>query len=303
MMAWEKTQELEPDSQVVSSDGMGRVPSVDSSGGGLPDANAVRTKYYPSQSGKSFLKDFFEHILPTRLDATQQATSFSEDQMIQFARAVGSEVSLASFGLLENLLSKANLICRGGGGGKGSRRSTFSSPAGTSVRDSVASRSVSSLPTITESTKREQVAMGSQEPCSSRQADKALSSAPAVYDKSGIDSLKTLKVIKAELVKKTNNPFRWSRRGRPNPYPKCGEESGGYVSTEEMLVLAPFSKAFGTGPEDPLKNRQCFFCMLCRKNTSMKLRGLYELERYYQRDFHVRIDQCFRERHCTGKVR
>ena len=105
----------------------------------------------------------------------------------------------------------------------------------------MASRSVYSLPTITESTESEQVTMGSQEPCSSRQADEALSSGPVVHDEGGTDSLKTLKEIKTELVKKANNPFRWLRKGRPNPLPKCGEESGGYVFTEEMLAFAPFA--------------------------------------------------------------
>ena len=103
--------------------------------------------------------------------------------MIQFARAVGLEVFLASFGMLEDLLVKANLIVRRGGGAKASSKSTFSSCAGTSVGDSVASRSVYSLPTITESTQSEEVAMGSQEPCSSRQADEALSTVLVVHDK------------------------------------------------------------------------------------------------------------------------
>ena len=225
MMARAKAQGLGPDSHVVSSDGMVRVPTVGSSGG-LPDANAVRTKYYPSQSAKSLLQDFFEQNPPTHLDATHQTTSFSADQMIQFARAVSLEVSIASFGMLEDMLLKAILIGRRGGGGKASSKSAFSSCAGTSVGNSVASRSVYSLPTITESTGSEQVAMGSQEPCSSRQADEALSSVPIVCDKSGTDSLETLKE-KTELVKKANNPFRWSRKGRPNPFPRCGEESGG----------------------------------------------------------------------------
>ena len=302
MMARAKAQELGPDSHVVSSDGMVRVPTVGSSVG-LTDVGAVRTKYYPSQSAKTLFKDFFEHNPPTHLDATHQATSFSADQMIQFARAVGLEVSLVSFEMLEDLLLKANLIGRGGGGGKASSRSVFSSRAGTSVGDSVASQSVYSLPTITESAKSEQVAMSFHEPCSIRQVDEALSSVPVGYDKSGTDGLKTLKEIKTELVKKANNPFRWSRKGRPIPFPKCGEESGGYVFTEEMLALAPFAKVFATGPEDPLKNRHCFFCMLCKKNTSMKSRGLYELKRHYQRDCHLRIDQRFREKYCPGKMR
>ena len=86
-----------------------------------------------------------------------------------------------------------------------------------------------------------------------------------------------MKEIKTEMLKKANNPFRWSIkaiRGRPNSRPKCGEESGVYVFTEEMLALAPFAKVFATGPEDPVKNRHCFFCLLCKKNISMKSRGL-----------------------------
>ena len=97
--------------------------------------------------------------------------------------------------------------------------------------------------------------MGSQEPCSSRQADEALCSMPVVHDKSGTDSLRTLKEMKTELVKKASNPFRWSRKGRPNPLPRSGEESGGYVFTEEMLALALFAKVFAAGPEELLKNR------------------------------------------------
>ena len=82
--------------------------------------------------------------------------------MIQFARAVELEVSLAIYGMLEDLLWKTNLIGRGGEGGKTSSRSVFSSRAGTSVGDSVASHSLYSLPNITVSTKIDHVAMGSQ---------------------------------------------------------------------------------------------------------------------------------------------
>ena len=146
---------------------MVRAPTVGSYGV-LPDANTVRTKYDPSQSAKSLLKGFFELNPPTHLDATHLKTCFSADHMIQFASAVGLEKSLTSFKMLKDLGLKANLIGRGGGGGKASSRSAFSSCAGTSVGDSVASRSVYSLPTITESTGSELVTMGSQEPCSSR---------------------------------------------------------------------------------------------------------------------------------------
>ena len=81
------------------------------------------------------------------------------------------------------------------------------------------------------------------------------------------------------------------------------ENSGGYVFTEEMLILARFAKVFATGPEDPLKKKHCFFCILSKKNIFMKSRGLYALKSHYQRDCHLRIDQRFRERYCIGKVR
>ena len=215
--------------------------------------------------------------------------------MMQIARAVCLEMSLASFGMLKNLLLKANLIGGGGGGGKASSRSVFSSRAGTSFGDSVTSRSLFSLPTITKSTEKEQVAMGFQKPCSSRQMDEALSSVPVVCDKSGTDSLNTLKKIKTEVVKKANHPFRWSRKGRPNPLSKFGRKSDRYLFTEEMLALAISAKVFTFGPEDPLRNRHCSFCMLCKENISMKSQSLYELKRQYQRDSHLRIDQRFRE--------
>ena len=73
--------------------------------------------------------------------------------------------------------------------------------------------------------------------------------------------------------------------------------------TEEMPEIAPFAKVFATGPENPLKNRHCFFCLICRRNVSMKSRGLYKLKRHFQREHHLRADQAFRARYHPSKVR
>ena len=81
---------------------------------------------------------------PTHLDPSHPTTSFSADQMIQFARAVGFEVSLASYSMLEDLLLKAI-------GGRGvhpvtsrytAGGSLFPSVAGSTMGNSVAPRSV-----------------------------------------------------------------------------------------------------------------------------------------------------------------
>ena len=70
-----------------------------------------------------------------------------------------------------------------------------------------------------------------------------------------------------------------------------------------MLDLAPFAEVFATGPEDPLENKYCFYCMLFRQNISMRTRGLYELKRLFQREHHFWSDQRFGEKYCPRKVR
>ena len=97
--------------------------------------------------------------------------------------------------------------------------------------------------------------------------------------------------------------WKWSMECRQNPLLPAGDDKGGYVFTEEMLELAPFAKVFATGPDDPLNNRYSFYCMLCKRNISMRMRGLYELKRHFQRDCYFRADQRLREKICPGKVR
>ena len=119
---------------------MVRIPPVESFVG-QEGVRGGKGKYYPSPSAKRLLKAFFELNPPTHLVPSHPTTSFSADQMIQFARAVGLEVSLASYGMLEDLLLKARV----GGGDQtvGSRhsigRSLFPSVAGSDWVDSVAS--------------------------------------------------------------------------------------------------------------------------------------------------------------------
>ena len=266
-----------------------------------------RTKYYPSQSARSLLKECSELNSPTHLDPSHATTGFSADQMIEFARAVGLEVSLASYSTLEDLLLKA----RGGSGGHpmASRypagRSPFPSVAGSSMGDSVASRSADWLPTITE-TEGTDVILGGDvvgEPCSSRQADARLAMGNESSERTRTDSLKNLKQLKSSQKKKKSCSCKWSREGRLKPLLPSGDDKGGYVFTEEMLEMAPFAKVFATGPEDPLENKYCFYCMLCWRNISMRTRELYELKRYFQRECHFRADQRFREKYCPRKVR
>ena len=280
--------------EVVESD----LPAV-SGATAQPGLGVGRSKYYPSESARTLLKECFADNPPVQLDPHQQLTGLSSDQMIQFARAVGLEVSLATFGMLEDVLLKIGGKAGRNVGGKGSEQSALHSSSVSTVMESVASRSFYSLPTITESFDSDRL----QQPCSSRQADAALGfSRTEINDFNDTDSLKTLGQIRSD-VRKKGELYKWSREGRPNPISSSGSDGGGYVFTEEMLGLAPFAKVFATGPENPLKNRHCFYCMLCRRNVSMRSRGLYELKRHFQREHHLRADQRFRARYHPSKVR
>ena len=269
-----------------------------------PGLGVGRSKYYPSESARTLLKECFADNPPMQLDPHQQVTGMSSDQMIQFARAVGLEVSLATFGLLEDVLLKIGGKSGRSVGEKGGGQSASLGRSGSTVMNSVASRSFYSLPTITESFDTDRlVGDSTQQPCSSRQADAALGFfRTEVTEFNDTDSFKTLGQIRSDARKRCKL-YRWSREGQPNPILPSGSDGGGYVFTEEMLEVAPFAKIFATGPENPLKNRHCFYCILCRRNVSIKSRALFELKRHYQREHHLRADQRFRARYHPSKVR
>ena len=269
-----------------------------------PGLGAGRPKFYPSESARTLLKECFADNPPVQLVPHQQVTGMSSDQMIQFARTVGLEVSLATFGMLEDVLLKIGGKTGRNVDERGSGQSVSHIRSGSTVMESVASRSFYSLPTITEPFDSDLlVGSLSQQPCSSRQADAALGfSRTEVNEFNDTDSFKTLGQIRSDARKKCEL-YKWSREGQPNPILPSGSHGGGYVFTEEMLELAPFAKIFATGPENPLKNRHCFYCMLCRRNVSMRSRGLYELKRHFQREHHLRADQSFRAPYHPSKVR
>ena len=269
-----------------------------------PGLSAGRSKYHPSESARTLSKECFADNPPVQIDPHQQLTGLSSDQVIRFARAIGLEISLATFGMLEDVLLKIGGKTRRNVGEKGSGWSVSLSRSGSTVMESVASRSFYSLPTITESFDSDRLAgYLSQQPCSSRQADVALGfSQTNVNEINDTDSLKTLGQILSDARKK-GVLYRWSGEGRPNPIPPSGSDGGGYVFTEEMPEIAPFAKIFATGPKNPLKNRHCFYCMICRRNVSMKSRGSYELQQHFQREHHLRADQRFRARYHPSKIR
>ena len=150
----------------------------------------------PQSVGEKFAEKFLGIESSHHLDSSYPTTSFSATQKIQFARAIGLEVSLVSYSKLEDLLMKARV----GSGGQPvtlrypAGRSPFPSVAGSSMSICAASWSVNSLPSITPTEGINVVVSGDllEEPSSSRQADAGLLMGPERKEKPGMDSLKTL---------------------------------------------------------------------------------------------------------------
>ena len=99
-----------------------------------------RSKYYPSQSAKTMLKDFFNLHSRKTLNPGHTTTSLSADQMIQFSRAFVVEVILSWNGLLEDFLVRSPGVSVVGLRWV-SRRSPHPSAVGSFLSDGFASRS------------------------------------------------------------------------------------------------------------------------------------------------------------------
>ena len=98
-----------------------------------------RSKGYPSDSAGTVLKECSADNPPIQLDPHEQLTGMSSDQLIQFARAIGLEISSANFGLLEDVLSKIGGNTGRNDGDKGSGQYPSSSRGGSTAIESVGS--------------------------------------------------------------------------------------------------------------------------------------------------------------------
>jgi len=97
-----------------------------------------RSEYYPSESARTLLKECFAERPPVQLNPHQGLTGMSSSHMIQFARAIGLEISLATFGMLEDVFLKTGGKTGRNVGEKGSGQSPSFRRAGSTVIESVA---------------------------------------------------------------------------------------------------------------------------------------------------------------------
>ena len=130
--------------------------------------------FCPSDSAGNSLEGCFAENALTYIEPHQQITGLNANQMLQFARRVCLKVSLAYFGMPEDLLLNISSGTRklGGVSSEVGAQSPFPSKTESTVAESGASRHFYSLPTITESVASISSAdFHYQQSCSSRQAD------------------------------------------------------------------------------------------------------------------------------------
>ena len=171
-------------------------------------------------------RDFFAGNPSFNFDPHQQITGLNANQMIQFPKAIGLEVSLATSGMLDDLFLTINSkVVRGGAGAEGvGLQCPSASKTRSTVAESVAPRSYYSFPT-------ESVASNflpdiqHQQLCLSRQSDGTLGfSQTQVIEFAGSDSLETFGQNRSDARKKLEfvqmvtgrstepNSARWFRR-------------------------------------------------------------------------------------------
>ena len=108
--------------------------------------------------------------------------------------------------------------------------------------------------------------------------------------------------MKMQESKKVN-PFRLSRKIRPNAVPPSCQNECAWVFTDKMSERVPRAEVFCYCT---VENRHKFHCMISRNIVSMHSHGVYETKMLYQSAGHLQQDQrypnrFFPESDCEGK--
>ena len=104
----------------------------------------------------------------------------------------------------------------------------------------------------------------------------------------------TQKLQRKKSSKKTRKPKTTPRRGVP--------------MREEFFSKIGWTRSFISGPADPLHNPHMVWCHMCKKNFSVKTKGVVEILRHHRTEKHLRRDQRWRYEYLrsvdpvTGKI-
>ena len=68
------------------------------------------------------------------------------------------------------------------------------------------------------------------------------------------------------------------------------------VLTTEMFHRYPFMRLFATGPRNREFNKHKFYCRLCKRNFSLRTKGIGEIKKHFRSRKHFPLDQQYRLR-------
>ena len=73
-----------------------------------------------------------------------------------------------------------------------------------------------------------------------------------------------------------------------------GKRKSPQVLTTDMFHQYPFIRLFATGPRNMDHNRHKFYCRLCKRNFSLKTKGIGEVKKHFRSRKHFTADQQYR---------
>ena len=75
---------------------------------------------------------------------------------------------------------------------------------------------------------------------------------------------------------------------------KKGKRKRNCKLTTSVFKQYPFVQLFATGPRNPETHPHSFYCRLCKKNYSLRTKGIGELKKHFRSRKHFRADQLYR---------
>ena len=240
------------------------------------------------------------------MDPGHNTFNLTANQLIQFALAVGFQVTLAFYGLLHDLLVRSRAVS--GLGLRGPpRKSPSASAIGSARGDSVASQSRFLLPTMTgliansacasvPDTRQTSVL----EPCVFQQGNAA--EVPDLEDVPLANVVSAARTEEGEGKKRVLiHASCLVREGRTQLLDVVAIK-GGWCLPNRCLKMSHGFRSLLQGPKVCSIISESSFLMICAR-VSNRSRGIYEIKRHYQSPNHLRQDQSYREKCCPDAVR
>ena len=279
----------------------------------------------PELSGRSraLLKSYFTEAKTFNLPHGHPAVVFSESQMYHLLRIMSDETLRMSYTTMERMVIDA---VKGMPTSAPSRTEHFRSRTRASTPFRVAESDSSDAESTDMSKSKHTETNSSDENATFEDSDSAgeLALIASTFQKSNITAQQTSQQSITPLTSPLQNPesaeyssqdatLREVRdqtleeQSQRFPQGKMAKSKGrriqrGVPMREEFFSKIGWTRSFISGPADPLHNPHMVWCHICKRNISIKSKGVMEILRHHRTEKHLRKDQKWRYTHLKSVV-